>query len=178
LAQKALALDDSLPTAHQLLGHVYQARQQHEQAIAEAERAIVLAPNYANGYATLGQMLNVAGRPEDAIEVAEKALRLDPRNPSEALAALGNAYRLTGRYEEAIATFKKLQNFRDHPVAHMFLAIMYSEMGREEEARVEAAEILRVMPNFSLAEMKQRMPWKDQTRVERDLEALRKAGLN
>ena len=177
LAQKALALDDSMPFAHQLLGRVYQAKQQHEQAIAEAERAIVLAPNYANGYATLGQMLNVAGRPQDAIEVAEKALRLDPRNPSEALAALGNAYRLTGRYEEAIATFKKLQNFRDHPVAHMSLAIMYSETGREEEARAEAAEILRLMPNFSLEEMKQRSPWKDQTRLERDLAALRKAGL-
>ena len=63
LAQKALALDDSLPTAHLLLGRVYQATQQHEQAVAEAERAVALAPNYASGYATLGQILNAAGRP-------------------------------------------------------------------------------------------------------------------
>ena len=108
--------------------------------------------------------------------MAEKALRLDPLNPVESLSALGNAYRLTERYEEAIATFKKLLNFRNHPVAHIFLAVMYSELGREEEARAEAAEVLRDMPNFSLEGWRQK-GWKDQTRLERDLEALRKAGL-
>ena len=83
---------------------------------------------------------------------------------------------MTGRYEEAIAILKKLLNFRNHPVAHILLAIMYSELGRDEEARVEAVEILRDMPNFSLEGWRQK-GWKDQTRLERDLEALRKAGL-
>jgi len=178
LAQKALALDDSLPTAHLLLGYVYLAKRQHEQAIAAAERAIVLAPNYANAYAALGQILDFAGRPEDAIRVAEKALRLDPRNPVEHLSALGTAYRLTGRYEEAIATYKRLLNFNpNHPGAHTSLAITYSELGREEEARAEAAQILRVMPNFSLEGWEQRIMWKDRTMTEREFAALCKAGL-
>ena len=45
LAQKAITLNDSLPLAHTLLGHVYQWKKQHEQAIVEAERAITLDPN-------------------------------------------------------------------------------------------------------------------------------------
>ena len=50
LEQKALALDDSLPSAHLLLGKVYLWKKQHDQALAEAERAIALDPNNADGY--------------------------------------------------------------------------------------------------------------------------------
>jgi len=44
LAKKAVALDEFLPSAHQLLGQVYLFHSQHQQAVAEAERAVALAP--------------------------------------------------------------------------------------------------------------------------------------
>ncbi len=47
LAHQALALDDSLPAAYSLLSNVYYLKQQYDQAIAEAERAIALDPNNA-----------------------------------------------------------------------------------------------------------------------------------
>jgi adenylate cyclase len=53
-AQRAVALDDSLPGAHQLLGHIYVWKRQYEQAIAEGQQAIALDPNDADGYARLG----------------------------------------------------------------------------------------------------------------------------
>jgi cytochrome c-type biogenesis protein CcmH/NrfG len=40
LAQQALALDDSLPQAHELMGFVLLGKKQPEQAIAEFERVI------------------------------------------------------------------------------------------------------------------------------------------
>jgi len=61
--------------------------------------------------------------------------------------------------------------------AHLTLAAVYSELGREAEARAEAAEVLRINPQFSLEVHKQRVPIKDPAVLERHLAALRKAGL-
>ena len=108
LAQQAVALDDSLPVAHSLLGNVYAQKQQYDQAIAEGERAIALDPNNADSYAVQAQALNMAGRPEEALRAVEQAMRLNPRYPSWYLFELGMAYRLTGRYTEAIATLKEV----------------------------------------------------------------------
>jgi adenylate cyclase len=61
--------------------------------------------------------------------------------------------------------------------AHLTLAAVYSELGREAEARAEAAEVLRLNPHFSLEVLRQRAPIKDPAIRERYLAALRKAGL-
>jgi adenylate cyclase len=178
LAQRAVVLNDSLPLAHTMLGVAYLWQKQHEQAIAEGERAITLGPNYADGYAWLGLSCNFAGRPEEAIEMGEKALRLNPHDPVFYLFIVGFAYRLRGRYEEAITAFKRVlsRNPNFLPArAHLFVA--YSEFGQEAEARTEAAEMLRLSPNLSLEGVRQRLPFKDPAEVERCLVAGRKAGL-
>jgi tetratricopeptide (TPR) repeat protein len=173
-AQQAVALNDSLPFAHTALGNVYLLQKQHDQARAEAERVITLDPNLADGYALLATILNFTGKPEEALELAEKAVRLNPGF----LFQLGHAYYSARRYEEAIATLKKLL-VRNPNLLHaqLFLASAYSEAGREEEARAAAAEVLRISPNFSLEVMKQRAPNIDPAVVERGVAALRKAGL-
>ena len=107
LAQKAIALDDSLPVAHSLLSRSIAQKQQYDQAIAEGERAIALDPNNADSYAFQADVLNFAGRPEEALRMAEQAMRLNPRYPPYYLFQLGWAYRSTGRYTEAIATLKE-----------------------------------------------------------------------
>jgi len=56
LAQRALALDDSLPEGRSVLGNVYSWKKQHEKAIAELEKSVALNPNYADGIATLGDI--------------------------------------------------------------------------------------------------------------------------
>ncbi len=81
LAQRAVALDDSLPIVHAALSLVYIDRNQPEQAQAEMERAIALDPNSADGYAELGKILHVAGRPTEGLAKLEQALRLNPHPP-------------------------------------------------------------------------------------------------
>jgi adenylate cyclase len=61
--------------------------------------------------------------------------------------------------------------------AHLMLAGVYSELGQTTEAQKEAAEVLRLNPNFSLAVHKQREPIKDPAVLERHIASLRKAGL-
>jgi len=75
--------------------------------------------------------------------------------------------------------FKKgIQRAPDHITAHIGLGTAYSLMGREEEARVEAEEVLRINPKFSLDHfVKTAAPYKDQSEVDKIINAMRKAGL-
>jgi adenylate cyclase len=126
LAQKAIALDDSLPITHSLFSQVYALKQQYDQAIAEGERAIALDPNNADSYFFQAMALNFAGRPEDALRMLEQAMRLNPHYPPTYLFHLGWAYRSTGRYAEAIATLKEALNQSPNlRPAHFFLADSY-----------------------------------------------------
>jgi adenylate cyclase len=178
-AQRAIALDDSSALAHRSLGRLYLVKKQHAQATAEMERAITLDPNNAAGYADLGFILNWAGQPEKSIGLVEQATRLDPRYPPINLVFLGQAYRLTERYEEAVSTYKKaiLRN-PDLLAAHAGLAVTYSMVGKDKEAQVEVEQILRLNPRYSLENSVQRIwPYKDPALLERDVAALRKAGL-
>jgi len=178
LAQQAVALDDSLPMAHNTLGRVSMWKKQHDKAITEAERAIALDPNDADGYWLLGAILDFAGRPEEAIGLIEKAMRLNPHYPPVYLFSLGHSYHLMGRYEEAIAACKRVLSRNPNFLpAHESLATIYSELGREAQARAEVAEVLKISPKYSLEVMRQRLPYKDPVVLERQLAALRKAGL-
>jgi adenylate cyclase len=177
LAQKAIALDDTLPAAHIVLGNAYWQKKQSDQAIAEMERAIALDPNEASGYGNLAKILNSVGKPEEALKLLEKAMRLNPYD-YEYLHHMGGAYFLTGRFEESIASFRRvLIRNPDFLPTRLVLAVIYTALGWEEEARVEAAEILRINPHFSLEVVRQTVPFKDQEGLERLLDGLRKAGL-
>jgi adenylate cyclase len=178
LAQRAIAVDDSLAQAHGTLGTVYLWKKQYNQAIAEEERAIALDSNFAEAYTWLGETLKFAGRPEAVMGLIEKAMRLNPHYPPLYLFFLGEAYLSTGRYEEAIAAYKRALTRNPNLLpAHVGLATIYSELGREEEARAEAAEVLKISPKYSLEGVRQLWPYKDQAVLERKLAALRKAGL-
>src|SRR5262245_3995586 len=167
LAQRAVALDGSLPTAYLALGFVYLWEKQHGQAIAETEKSITLDPNFAEGYAALGDILNYAGRPGEAIELLEKAMHLDPYYPVAYLFNLGRAHYLLRQYEEAIAVLKRvLTRNPDHASTYGYLGAIYSELGRLEEARDQMAEALRLNPAYSLSVARQRLPYKDPAELE------------
>jgi adenylate cyclase len=105
-------------------------------------------------------------------------MHLNPQYPVFYLYNLGRAHLVTGQCEKAIAPLKHyLTPYPNILGAHLTLAAVYSELGKEAEAQAEAAEVLRLNPKFSLEVHKQRIPFKDPTTLERHLAALRKAGL-
>jgi adenylate cyclase len=175
--QKAIALDPSLPGPHALMGDIYLQKMQHDQAIAEAEQAVALDPNWADGYVRLALILRWSGRAEEPVELAKKAIRLNPRSPALYQYALGFAYCQVGRYDDAIAAQKEaLARNPNFLFAHNCLAGCYSMAGRDEEARAQVKEILRISPNYSL-EVVGAAPWKNPADGKAMLDALRKAGL-
>jgi adenylate cyclase len=178
LAKKAVALDDKLPEARQLLGLLYLMKCQYEKSMAEYEKAIVLNPNQADNHAQLGMSLVYACKPEEAIVSLKKAIRLNPMPQSYYFLKLGRAYRIKEQYGEALVSIKKAldQNPSDL-FAYVDLAATYVLMGRKEEARDAAAEVLKRHPNFSIEHFVEGIPFKKQSENERLINALRKAGL-
>jgi adenylate cyclase len=178
LARKALAMDDSIVSAHGLLSLLYGLKREYEKSIAEAERAVALDPGGASAHSQHAQSLNNACRFEEAIPMFQKALRLDPVGSTSIYQNYGNSLRNTGRFEEAVLAYKKsLQRAPDNIFAHINLSATYIMMGREKEARVEAAEVLRINPKFSVDAYAKRLTSKDQSVIDNFIDALRKAGL-
>jgi len=178
LAQKALVIDDSIEGAHSLLGSVYIVKRQYDKAIAEGERAVALNPNGYRALLTLGGILGHAGRWEESVLYIEKSIRLDPIPDIFKFFILGRAYFMIGQYDKSIVTWKKvLQRNPDYLPAHAFLAACYSSLGRDVEAAAEAKEVLRIDPKFSVESHAKVLPYKNKVDIEREVDALRKAGL-
>jgi adenylate cyclase len=178
LAQKAIALDDAHPAGHALLGILYGYKREYDKALAEGERAVALNPSGANAHAWYAMILTLAGRPDEAIPISQKAIRLNPFGPGWYYSNFGNALRITERFEEAVPAYKRaLQLSPDSIFAHLGLAATYILMGREKEARAEAAEVLRLNPKFSVDSYAKRLTYKDQSVTDNFVDAMRKAGL-
>ena len=62
-------------------------------------------------------------------------------------------------------------------MAYLQLHFTYAEMGREDEARAAAEEMMRINPKFSADKYAKTLPYKDRDYCRRWGEALRKAGL-
>jgi tetratricopeptide (TPR) repeat protein len=178
LLQKTIALDDTFAEAYSRLGFIYSMRRQHDKGIAEAEKGVTLNPNSASTHFFLGKTLSFAGRWEESIPEYKKAIRLNPIPPSAVSWSLGLSYAYTGKYEEAITWCEKA--VRQEPndmIARIMMTVVYSFSGRDEDARVQAAEVLRIQPKFSLKKFPKEVGYKNQEDKERLIRALHKAGL-
>lgn len=181
-AEKAAAINNTLPEVHSLWSNIYLAQGEYDKAISEGEKAIALGPNNALCHILLAYTMTAAGRFDEAIELAEKAMRLSPYSPAWYLMMIDDAYRMAGRYEEALAIGNQhldrcLQGECEPFTAHMGLAATYIGLGRIKEARSHVSELLKIMPDLSLDKARNMFSFKDPAHVERCLDALRRAGL-
>ncbi|HSQ83383.1 MAG TPA: tetratricopeptide repeat protein, partial [Desulfobacterales bacterium] len=178
LAQKAIELDETYAEAHGHLGFLYSMIGQHDKAVAKGEQAVALNPNSAYAHMILGHTLRFAGRHQEAIAEYKKAIRLNPIPPTNYLFGLGLSYAWTGQYEEAIKWCEKaVRNDPNSFMAHLMMTVVYSLSGRDEEARAEADEALRINPKFSVEKFEKAVKTKNKMEKERFIGALRKAGL-
>jgi adenylate cyclase len=181
LAKKTLAIDDADAFAYGTLSLVYMARRQHDKAIFYGEKALALSPNFADLHTAIALVFYYSGRAEEAIQLVKKAMRLSPYYPDWYLPVLGHAYRLTGRYKEAIdalESWRTRANFRSE-LPYLMLAFTYAEAGRKEDAHKAVKEILKRKPEASIeGYTKAKMfPYKDPAEIKRIIDSLRRAGL-
>ena len=109
--------------------------QQHELAIAQAQRALALDPNDANSYLAIAYAVIYAGRPQEALNFIEKAMRLNPHYPDYYMYILGLAHFHLDQYEEAVILFEKAVKL--NPVNYVPLiplSAAQAQLGRKQEA--------------------------------------------
>ena len=177
LARKAVQLDPNLAQAHADLGFVLIRRGQHEAAVAEFERSMALNPNFTDW--RFADVLVYAGHSARAIEVVERHMRLDPFYVPSAPGFLGFAHYMLKQYSQALPLLRecvsRAPNVRS---GHVWLAATYARLGRVEDARHEAAGVLRTDPNYTIDGTQRRLSiFKFAEDAEHYFEGLRMAGL-
>ena len=178
LANKAIALDSSEAAAYACLSMIYLYKRQYEKAIAVAERSVEVDPNFANGYCFLARSLHHDGRSDESIALYKKAMRLNPIPPSFYYYQLGQSFIMTGAYQEAVAEINKaIEREPNNLIAYISLAAAYGLLGRVEDARMAAKEVVRLNPNFSVNYWAKHLPYKKEADKQRFATGLLRAGL-
>jgi len=178
LAERAIALNESLVGAYHVLGQIYLWMKEHDRAIAQAKHAVALAPNDADGYETLAEILGWSGRAEESIGVIRHAMRLNPRYPFFYQWTLGHGYYLTERRQEALDAFARV--VRENPnffPAYAYRGVLFSELGRVKEAREAWGKASHLNPGVSMLSLRERIPYKRPADLDRLLTAAHRAGM-
>jgi len=131
----AKAMRDPTPLAHQVASAMLLHAHKHDEAIAEAKRAIAGDPNDADGYVSLANALSFTGKASEALELVERAIRLNPHFPPYYLYQLGLARFGMKRLDEAAASLERaLALNRDDYWSLRLLLATYGLLGRREDA--------------------------------------------
>jgi tetratricopeptide (TPR) repeat protein len=109
---------------------------QHEQAIAEIQRARELDPLSITVNLGVGARLYFARQYDQAIEALKKTLELD-QNYALPYVFLGYNYAAKGMYVEAIAAYQQFIKLSgDDTSVQISLGAVYAQAGQREKARV------------------------------------------
>ena len=176
-ARKALAIDDTRPGAYLSLANIAIVKRQYDQAISHCEKALSLDPT-ASVMAHCGRIWTYVGKPQEALELIRQAMRRNPYFPPIYLFVLGNAHRLMGNYDDAIAAIKAWR--KADPTSRpalINLTVVHAQAGRMEEARATAKKLLKRFPTFSLKAPKKILRYKHPADRQRYISSLRKAGV-
>lgn len=139
------------PITANLLGAVYVALGQVEQAIASYTRALQSRPDFAEAHSNLGDAFNEVGKTEEAIASYQKAVRLKP-DLVVAQTNLGAALIQKGESEAAVLNLTKaLQLEPDLAEAHNNLGMALNDLGKPEKAVSSLNRALQINPNFAEA---------------------------
>jgi adenylate cyclase len=177
-AEKALALDDSIPQIYQTRSLLYLAQRKHQAALEAAQRTIEVHPNYADGQATMAFIQSYSGQLEPALKSLVRAKQINPQGTGIYLAIEGRILFLLGRYDDAARVLEEaLERNPAFDRIHLHMAAVNAELGRLEDAAWEADEALAISPDISLEKERREANYLRASDLEHYVGALRKAGV-
>jgi len=178
IAERAVRMDEEEPVCHFALGAAYMWTKQLDKAQEQAERAIALSPNSADGLRMTAHIQIFSGDPATALENLDVYMKKDPHYPDMALQLVADARFALGQYEEAIAAIEKRLARNPHSeTAYALLASCYGHLGRPEECQKAWEQAMRINPSFSMERRRRVLPFRRPEDFERRVEGLRKGGV-
>ena len=176
-AQKGLALAPENQFARDSLTLVYFHRGDKEFFLQHAAETIALNPNSPYVVGVAGWHMMLYGEWDRGLTLLKKGMILNPYHPSWFHLAPFMDYYRRGEYENAFAEALKF-NFPELYLDPMMRAAALGQLGRQEEAKAAASQLLKLEPDFAT-----RGRWlvsryvKVDDLVDTIIEGLRKAGL-
>jgi len=147
--RKVIQLDPTFQDAYKWLGDllVNSPRRLYDQAIQAYQRAVELAPDYAEALVGLGDARQAKGQYDEAIAEYQKALALEPEN-ARVHYGLGKIYYNEKQlYHEAVGAYQRaIQLDPKFLEAHLSLGEIYEEKGLYKEAVARYTHVLSIDP--------------------------------
>jgi adenylate cyclase len=134
----------------------------NEEAALLMDRALFINPNLAAAWHLSGWIRIYLGRGEAAVDHFQRAIRLSPLDPLMhiMLCGVAGAHLTAGNNEEVVAWADKA--LRAGPVFLPALRVKVTALGllgRLEEARALAPQLMALEPDLRLSELHKRVPW-------------------
>lgn len=148
----AIRRHPNTPDLHYMLAAVYQRLGRFDQAAAELERAVAEDSGHFDAFLMLGNLYGDDLRDhEKAIAMYRRAIAVRPDAP-DVHNNLGNAYRFTGRLEEARDEFlKAIELNPNHARARFNLGKVFDQLEQYEQSAEQYLGAIRVDANYPKA---------------------------
>ena len=177
-ATRAIAVDPGCGEAYIVIGYVHTFQLRHDEGVAAGEKAISLIPSHAGAYHMAGMYHGYAGDFRKAAFYEEQAQRLSPMDRNESKVDEARARFHLGDF--IAARDIALRVLKERPrwlTAQTTLIAALWSVGRQDEARVIARELLDKHPSFTVSRWAIRLPYRRQEDLDTLVNPLRMAGL-
>ena len=147
-AERALAIDSSIADAHAARGSaLFQYDWQFAEGRREVERAVALAPQSFIALISTQALFIALAQPDSALSALQKGQETDPLSPLNAL-LLGRFLGIVGRYDEAIAQYRRVVELAPPlaPIALLPIAEAQIAQGKKSDGEATLTQVRGMLP--------------------------------
>lgn len=179
LAQRAIDRGDTSGIAQMILAHVLVGEHDWEGALEAASQAMAERPSCDLSCGVAASVMRYLGRWEEAVELASQAIRLSPLMSDWYRVVLANAYFVGEDYELAAETAEGVVADDERNVeALLTLAAAQAALGRARHATAAVSQARETAPGLRASQLREDLPYRDDSTKERFVDRLREAGLD